>query len=289
MTRPSPANMNTLTKLRIARTLYWTLTGFRRIMGLTDNARVTRRGIHWQLDLREGIDLAIYLFGYFEYETVRAYRRLLKPGGTVLDIGANIGAHTLPLARCVSPTGKVIAFEPTAYAHNKLRQNISLNPLLAGMIRDEQIMLVDSDDTQVEPRLYSSWQIHDASADTHPKHGGRLMDTTGARNMTLDRYFTEHKPGAVSLIKMDVDGHECQVLRGARELLERDKPLLLMEIMPYGLDEAGASLDELLAILSTHGYKLYELDGRTALPADGNIREKIPSAGGINVICRVGS
>jgi len=285
MTHPSPARMNTRTKLRVARALYWTLTGFRRILGGTDSVRVTRRGIQWQLDLREGIDLAIYLFGYFEYETVRAYRRLLKPGNTVLDIGANIGAHTMHLARCVSPTGKVIAFEPTAYAYNKLRQNIALNPLLAGLIQAEQIMLVNSDDTQVKPQLYSSWQIHDAVAGTHPKHGGRLMDTIGARNTMLDRYIDEHKPGTISLIKLDVDGHECQVLRGARELLERDKPVLLMEIMPYGLDEAGASLDELLTILAAHGYKLYELDGRTALPADGSIREKIPPAGGINVLC----
>ena len=289
MTRPSLAKMNTRTKLRIARALYWTLAGFRRILGGTDSARVTRRGIHWQLDLREGIDLAIFLFGYFEYETVRAYRRLLKPGDTVLDIGANIGAHTMHLARSVSPTGKVIAFEPTAYAYNKLRQNIALNPLLAGLIQAEQIMLVGSDNAQVEPQLYSSWQIHDAAADTHPKHGGRLMDTTGAQNMTLDHYIAERKPGAVSLIKMDVDGHECQVLRGARELLRRDKPALLMEIMPYGLDEAGSSLDELLTILSAHGYSLYDLNGRSALPTDNSIRQKIPPAGGINVLAMPGS
>ncbi len=277
--------MNTRTKLRIARTLYWILTGFRRVLGRTDSARVTRRGIRWQLDLREGIDLAIYIFGYFEYETVGAYRRLLKPGDTVLDIGANIGAHTMYLARCVSPAGKVIAFEPTAYAYNKLRQNIALNPMLAGLIQAEQVMLVNSDDTQVKPQLYSSWRIHDADPDTHPKHGGHLMDTTGARNVALDGYITRHNIGPVTLIKMDVDGHECQVLRGARRLLDRDKPILLMEIMPYGLNETGASLDELLGILSAHGYSLYDLDGKTVLPNDGNILEHIPPAGGINVLC----
>ena len=174
--------MNTRTKLRIAHALYWTLSRIRRITGRSDSARVTRRGVQWQLDLREGIDLAIYLFGYFEYETVRAYRRLLKPGGTVLDIGANIGAHTMHLARCVSPSGKVIAFEPTAYAYNKLLRNIALNHALAGLIKAEQIMLVASDTTQVKPQLYSSWHIDETSADTHPKHGGRLMDTTGAHN-----------------------------------------------------------------------------------------------------------
>jgi FkbM family methyltransferase len=285
MTRPSPANMNTRTKLRIARALYWTLTALRCLVGRTDSAQVTRRGIRWQLDLREGIDLAIYLFGYFEYETFHAYRRLLKPGDTVLDIGANIGAHTLHLARCVSPAGRVIAFEPTAYAYNKLRQNISLNPSLANLIQAEQIMLVSSDNAQVKPQLYSSWQIHDTAVSTHPKHGGRLMDTTGAHNEALDSYIAGHKIGAVSLIKMDVDGHECQVLRGAHELLRRDKPILLMEIMPYGLDEAGASLDELLGILRVHGYSLYDLDGRTALPNDSSIQQRIPRAGGINVLC----
>jgi FkbM family methyltransferase len=189
------------------------------------------------------------------------------------------------LARCVSPTGKVIAFEPTAYAYNKLRRNIALNSLLAGLIQAEQVMLVDSEDTQVKPQLYSSWQIHDAAANNHPKHGGRLMDTAGAHNETLDSYIAGHKIGTVSLIKMDVDGHECQVLRGARDLLRRDKPVLLMEIMPYGLEEAGASLNELLEILTSYGYSPYRLDGRSSLPADSSIKQGIPPAGGINILC----
>ena len=87
------------------------------------------------------------------------------------------------------------------------------------------------------------------------------------------------------MIKMDVDGHECQVLRGAHELLQRDKPVLLMEMMPYGLEEAGASLDELLGILSNYGYSLYHLDGRTSLPKNSSIRELVPAAGGINILC----
>lgn len=285
MTLLSPTRLNTRTKLRIARALYQTVTSFRRLLGRTDSIMVTRRGIRWQLDLREGIDLAIYLFGCFEYDTVRAYRKLLKPGYTVLDIGANIGAHTLPMAHCVFPAGRVVAFEPTAYAYGKLRQNISLNPAIAGMIQAEQIMLVGTDNSQLKPRLYSSWQIHESGLDSHPKHGGRMMDTTGARNKTLDQFITESDPGTVSLIKLDVDGHECQVLHGARELMQRDKPILLMEIMPYGLEEAGATLDELLGILTWHKYRIYHLDGRSRFSPDNSIKEAIPSAGGINVLC----
>jgi hypothetical protein len=55
---------------------------------------VTRKNILYLLDLQEGIDLAIYL-GFYEYSTVQAYRKLIKKGDYVIDIGANIGAHTL--------------------------------------------------------------------------------------------------------------------------------------------------------------------------------------------------
>ncbi len=93
-----------------------------------------RRGVAWTLDLREGIDFSIWLLGAFELSTVRAYQRILRPGAIVLDIGANIGAHTLHLARAVGTEGKVWAIEPTDYAMGKLKTNIALNPELAPRI-----------------------------------------------------------------------------------------------------------------------------------------------------------
>ena len=111
------------------------------------------------------------------------------------------------------------------------------------------------------------------------------MNTMGAQNMTLDRYIVQNNPGKVSFIKMDVDGHECHVLRGARELLGGDKPVLLMEIMPYGLEEQGDSLEKLFEILLPLGYQLFSLDG-SPLHADHRLINHIPTAGGINVIWR---
>src|ERR1700730_18469952 len=85
----------------------------RRLVGLGSTADVSRRGIRWRLDLREGIDFSIYLLGSFAPSTVRTYAGLVESGDVVLDIGANIGAHTLPLARLVGPAGRVVAFDPT--------------------------------------------------------------------------------------------------------------------------------------------------------------------------------
>ena len=77
--------------------------------------------------------------GAFEKRTVAAYSRLVRPGMTVIDIGANIGAHTLPLAKLVGPTGRVIAVEPTIWAVERLRANLDLNPPLRAIVDVHQV------------------------------------------------------------------------------------------------------------------------------------------------------
>ena len=101
------------------------IVGVRAIFGLSSITKVYRRGLHWSLDLKEGIDLAIYL-GVYEPETIKELKHIVKPGDVVVDIGANIGAITLPLAEYVGVDGCVIAFEPTSWAYGKLQNNLSL-------------------------------------------------------------------------------------------------------------------------------------------------------------------
>ena len=89
-------------------------------------AEFKRGGLRWMLDLDEGIDFSIFLLGSFEPDAVRCFEKRIKPGDVVLDICANIGAHTLRLARLVGSSGRVLAFEPTIYAYAKLRSNLEL-------------------------------------------------------------------------------------------------------------------------------------------------------------------
>jgi len=99
--------MKTKTKVLIAKMLSSAILAVRG--GRDRSVEATRRGIRYRLDLKEGIDLAIYL-GVYENSTVRAYRKLIRRGDWVLDIGANIGAHTLQFADLVGDGGRVIAF-----------------------------------------------------------------------------------------------------------------------------------------------------------------------------------
>ncbi|MGM4961888.1 FkbM family methyltransferase [Tardiphaga sp. 1201_B9_N1_1] len=278
--------MKTAHKITIARALYRAVHSGRSIVGKTDLQTVTRDGIVYDLDLSQGIDFALYLGGSYERQTKARLRNLVVPGSLVLDIGANIGAHTLSLAQLVGPNGKVIAFEPTEFAVRKLRANVALNPSLAPRITVNHCYLTKDDSTQVPTAIYSSWPL-ERGTDRHPQHLGREMRTSEAAARSLDSIIKEQSDRPVHLIKMDVDGYECDVLRGATQVMQEMKPIFVMEIAPYCLDERGASLDELLTYFAPHGYKFYDERTLNLLPVSApELKKLIGTGAGINIVAR---
>jgi FkbM family methyltransferase len=254
-------SMTTRQKMRIAQVLSRSVRTARRVIGASnDIVDVHRKGLNWRLDLREGIDLSIYLIGAFEWRTVQSYKRFIKPGDVVLDIGANIGAHTLHLANLVGTTGRVHAFEPTQYAYRKLLDNIALNPDLAPRIAPVQMMLTASDDAPLEAEICSSWPV-EGEHQRHAQHEGTYQSTEGARAQTLDRFLNENGVTRVDFVKLDVDGHECEVLDGWTTIA-RYRPKIILELGPY--DEHGRPIGELLDRLTVHGYGFYKLSPSTA-------------------------
>ena len=268
--------MKTKTKIAIA-------AGLSRVVRAVrgDVAEVKRGGVRWRLDLKEGIDFSIYLLGAFEPVTVAACGRLIKPGDTILDIGANIGALTLPMARMAGPNGRVYAFEPTDFAFAKLTANLALNPDLAARVIASQTMLTDNATALSEP-IYSSWPLA-GSDPLHDKHLGAVKTAAGAKSQRLDDAALPR----VDFIKLDVDGFECHVLGGARETLRKHRPVILMELAPYCLVERKRSLVELLGILQGAGYRLFHLDG-TSPVTDSSYRllAEIPDGASVNIIAK---
>jgi FkbM family methyltransferase len=278
--------MKTQNKILLSRILQTPIMAARSLLGRGPVTIARRGGLSWRLDLREAIDFSIFALGAFEPQTVCRYRGIVQPGDTVLDIGANIGAHTLPLANLVGPSGKVIACEATAHAFAKLQANIGLNPRLEGRIVASQTIVMAGHRDLAPRELYSSWPLA-AAPDLHSKHLGRMQSTEGATVATLDEIIDQHGIDQVRLIKIDVDGFECAVLKGGKKLLSDFRPVIVMELCPYVLAEHDGSVHELLGILKEAQYKLRDIKEKRDLPMEElSLCTMIPDGAGVNVIAR---
>jgi FkbM family methyltransferase len=277
--------LTTKSKIKIASVISRIIrTARRAVHSESDNVLVKRDGISWRLDLNEGLVLGIFL-GLYERSSRMAIRRWVRTGFIVLDIGANIGTHSLELARQVGAMGSVFAFEPTLFAHAKLLENLDLNPRLAGIVKVERLLLTASDNQHPATRVYSSWPLLHRDS-LHPIHLGHPQPTDGARLMSLDTYLKQAGVPGVDFVKLDVDGFECEVLEGARQCLTEFRPTILLELAPYCLREHGASLEGLVGLLHDRGYRLTKLNGKS-LPIDaGKLNSLIPEGASMNVIAR---
>jgi len=275
--------LTTKTKIALAGLAYRTIAMSRGLLGKGRQVEVRRGGVRWCLDLEEGIDFSIYLLGAFERSTVATLRALVKPGDVVLDIGANIGAHTLGLAKNVGATGKVYAFEPADFAFQKLLRNLALNPELEQRTRASQVMLGSGAD-KLRSGVYASWPLEKVDS-VHPKHRGRFVSTQGASADTLDRFVEREKIGRINFIKMDVDGNELPVLQGGRRVLREQRPTIVLEMSPYVHAEEQNSFAAMIELLKGLRYKIEDARNRKTLPLDAAALERlIPDGAGINVV-----
>lgn len=277
-------NINTKTKIRIASILSNGTRFLRSCAGYPNAGVFKRNGIKWNLDLSQGIDFAIFLQGYFEPSTIRSYKKYIAPGDVVLDIGANIGSHTLPLAHLVGDTGSVIAFEPTDYAFGKLMENLRLNSRLANRVIPVQAMLLGTAQAEAPESIPSSWSLDIVTGDkVHEIHGGTFQSLNGASLLRLDDWFEINQINRLDFVKLDVDGYEIDVIEGGLQTLSRYSPDIMMELAPYVFEERGKSFKQLISMLNKLNFRCWEVSG-AEIPLNDDLSKKIPAGGSMNVI-----
>ena len=243
----------------------------------------TRNGITYELDLNELIDSSIYFDGCFEPKTTAVIDKYVQQGMTILDIGANIGCHTLRLSRLVGNGGKVIAFEPMSFAFNKLQRNLELNNF--SNVVAEKIALSDEDSGNQIVSFYSSWPLDSNSPNIlHPIHGGRSTRDT-VYFMTLDSYIRRNQLDKIDFIKLDVDGFEYKVIWGGVNTLKRFRPIMIVEFSRYTLKDFDDSLEELVDLLVLLGYSFYSQDDFRQYERREDLLRAIPADAAINVLC----
>jgi FkbM family methyltransferase len=270
-----------LTKVKIfgARILY-TLTC---LFTGSKSRVVTRNGIRYDIDISEGIDLSVYLFGNFQKHLFN--KNFIKPGTgwVILDVGANFGIMSLKFASRF-PESEVHAFEPTNYALGKFQKNLSLNPNLASRIHVNHAFIgPKATDNTKKMAIYSSWKLNNDAADRHPVHLGSPMDTIGANYLGLDEYINSQKLLHVDLIKIDTDGHEADVMESAMDSIVNFKPLIIFEAGLYIARERGISFTKYFDLLEPLGYELYSLNSSCKIKRS-NYQKELPEWSTIDII-----
>lgn len=179
---------------------------------------------------------------------IAALSRYLAPGSWAIDVGANIGVFTLRFARYCN----VAAIEPEE------RNFASLERRIAGAGAANRIVAL---------RAVADTEAGERFLRVNPDHpGDHRLASTGApvEAVTIDGLVAGRGLGPVSLIKIDVQGAELKVLRGADAVLTRDAPALFIEIDDEALRQQGASAGEVLDFLAARGYRPHRLRRRGA-------------------------
>lgn len=209
-------------------------------------------------------------YGEFSEDENEIFRQILKPGMTVVEAGANVGVHTLAIARQVGPKGRVLAFEPQRSVFQMLGANLALNGL--EQVEPHWAAVGSSDGVITVPRLDT----------THRQNFGGLSLGAAQQgdSVRLVRLDSLGLP-ACHLIKADVEGMEVEVLRGATETIRRFTPLIYAENDRQ--DRSPALIEQLQAF----GYRCFwHLPPCIRMPNfRGNTVSSFPALLSCNMLC----
>ena len=195
----------------------------------------------------------------FEGNERRFLKAFLRAGDVFVDVGANIGLFSLIAADRVGTLGTVYAFEPCRKTFQRLVENTELNHF-----RNIQCFRLALSDERGESPFYASEDGFDAWNSFAPPIQGKSFSKEMIPCETWDRFAHTHDlVGRVTMMKIDVEGWESRVLKGARESFSReDAPLLQVEFTDKTAASAGSSCMELYHTLRDFGYHLFTYNPR---------------------------
>ncbi len=191
----------------------------------------------------------IYFFGEYEPGDSAFIQQNVREGDVCVDIGANIGFYTLFLAKKASQ-GVVHAFEPVSLNYHVLTVNVLANKLPNVVLNN---CAIGDSNTNIEFYVAQDGGFSSA-VDTGRK---RIVDKAQVRMITLDSYCVSAGVSRVDVLKVDVEGGEPGVIRGAHELLsdQKRKPrLIMLELYEPMLQRFGASINDVVGLMETYDY-----------------------------------
>jgi len=228
-------------------------TRFRWLVRPTEPAWVQLEpGVTMLLDPEDYISRELLRTGTWERPSWDAIHAHLSDGAVFVDVGAHIGYYSLKAARVVGAGGRVIAVEPNPPTVHELEANISASG--ATVISVQPVACSDAETTL---DLFSSPRVNTGQTSLsrdNASQGGRAVTTYHVRARPLDDIVTDTGVSRVDIVKIDVEGAEMLVLKGAARTLARYHPALMVELIDAQLRSMGTSEAAVRAFLQAQGY-----------------------------------
>jgi FkbM family methyltransferase len=248
--------------------------------GDTVKRLTSREGDTFEADLSSFLEWHLWAFGSYEEHFAELFRHLVRSGDRCVDVGANVGIHTVRLAKLAGPAGEVVAVEPNDEVARRAEANLALNHL-----RNVRVINAAAAD-----RAGGSVVLYRPGArDTNKGRASMLPHAylTGPESKVDTVTVDEIAGGPVALIKIDVEGCEADVVAGAAATIAACSPAVIIEYAPELMQSTAPSPWEWL---SGRGYELFRicperhrLTGRMGL-ALAPVRALPPPAGDVLAI-----
>lgn len=193
----------------------------------------------------------------YEPEVHAWLKQHVKAGDQVIDVGAQIGIHAMILARWVGRSGKIHAFEPSPEGVRTLRRHLRLNRL-ENQVNVVECALGDSEGNAVL-HMAGSNPINTLAAPNSPDVLGMRVDVRVDR---LDRYCAA-KGVHPSMVKIDTEGWEYYILKGAGAMLRDERVHFVVEMHPFAWGNAGYSREEFERFFEANQIQAVPLTGQT--------------------------
>lgn len=235
-------------------------------------------GFPFLLDPLDSLELSIFR-SYEPFETSLLSAEI-RPGMTIVDVGANIGYYTLLFSKLTGESGRVYAFEPEPQNFALLQQNLARNGRT-----NVQVFNLAASDQGGESFLY-------LSTENHGDHQAYLSDCERQKVRITMTPLDDCVTGPIDLVKMDVQGFEAHVLDGMRSIIATSPRLTIFtEFWPEGLRRAGSDAAEFLASLRACDFEIFfinEYAGRLEPADDAELLRRYAPAVGThtNLLCR---
>lgn len=217
-------------------------------------------GMWMKLDLDSLIERQIFYFGFYRPWVLPYFDRLLTKGQTVVDVGANVGQFTLWAAKRVGTEGMVVAFEPDRSSFEKLLKNVQLNSLQGVLL--ENIALSNYDGEAI---LHLNDELDDNKGQSSLSRLTHHRRTQPVICQKLDNFLSQQRIRKVHVVKIDTQGAELRVLRGAANVIEKNRPAIILRCHEKRCRAMGDSTLAIQEFFVDRGYDLFEIHWRKGL------------------------